>query len=255
MLTKRHKKYLSGLKQKKNRNATKEFLAEGLRLCEELVDSTYQVEEIFFSKNLCDNLRGQKLISKAKNKSIPVFEVATDILKSICTTKTPSSIVARAKQKEHIFNGKIEGKRFLVLDNVSNPGNIGTLIRTAEAFSWNAIFLLGDGIELYNPKVVRGTMGSLFRLPIFYTSIPTIMSCFEDMNVSYVVTSVNNGKIPSEIKISEKMVLFLGSEAHGVSDEVEKKAHYKIQIPTQHVESLNIAIAGGILLFLYKHND
>lgn len=249
MLTKTHEKYLKQLHQKKYRRLSREFLVEGVRICEELIASNYEVQQAYFSEELLKNSRGKKLLDQIQQKNIPMTTVSREKIAKLCTTTTPSPLIVRAKQKQHEL--ALVGEKFVVLENVSDPGNVGTIIRTAEAFGWDAVILIGESVELYNPKIVRSTMGSLFRQPVFYSSITDLMSCFEDTGVSYIVTSVDEGSPPKSIDIPYKRAVFLGSEAHGVSSDIEKKAHYKVQIPTKNVESLNIAVAGGILLYLY----
>ncbi|MEX2668080.1 TrmH family RNA methyltransferase [Candidatus Uabimicrobium amorphum] len=238
------------LHQKKYRRLSQEFLVEGIRICEELIASNYKVQQVYFNEELLKNSRGKKLLDNFQQKNVLATAISREKLAKLSTTTTPSPIIARAKQKRHeLALGTSE--KFVVLENVSDPGNVGTIIRTAEAFNWDAVILIGESVELYNPKIVRSTMGSLFRQPVFYSSIPNLLSCFEDMGVSYIVTSVDGGSDPKKIEVPTKRAVFLGSEAHGVSSNIEKKAHHKVQIPTQNVESLNIAIAGGILLYLY----
>ena len=251
MLTKTHEKYLKQLHQKKYRKLSGEFLVEGVRICEELVASDYEIEQAYFTDELLKNIRGKKLADSIQNKNIPVVNLTQTKMTRFCTTKTPSPVILRAKQKQHRLK-ELKGDKFVVLESASDPGNVGTIIRTAEAFSWSAVIFIGDSVELYNPKTVRSTMGSLFRQPVFYSSTAELMSFFEDMGVSYIVTSVDNGLKPEKIACPKKRAVFLGSEAHGISPEIEKKAHYKVQIPTQNVESLNIAVAGGILLYVYS---
>ncbi|WP_372366602.1 TrmH family RNA methyltransferase [Candidatus Uabimicrobium sp. HlEnr_7] len=238
------------LHQKKYRKISQEFLVEGIRICEEVITSNYKIEQAYFSDELLKNTRGKKLASKIIEEGIPTITLAQNKISKLCTTKTPSPIIIRAKQKKHALDS-LCGSKFVVLENVADPGNVGTIIRTAEAFNWDAVILIGESVEVYNPKTVRSTMGSLFRQSVFYSSTADVLSCFEDIGVSYIVTCVDNGLNPRSINVPCKRAVFLGSEAHGVSSIIEKRAHHKVKIPTQNVESLNIAIAGGILLYLY----
>ncbi len=254
MLSNNEIKYLIRLKQKKYRKEHREFIAEGLRLCEELLTSSMCIKKLFISSDFGAKERENLLIDKAQKRKIVVEEVKPSVMSRFCSTKTPPPIAAWAECRDHQLSKEfLNGRRFLVLDSLTDPGNVGTLLRTANAFGWDGAILVGQNVEIYNSKLLRASMGAIFHFPVCCSNLKTVLSLFRDINLPYLISLPDQGDLFPSSHYPHKLAFILGSEAHGVSNELYQDAHSVVKIPMEsHVESLNVAIAGGILLYLLR---
>jgi TrmH family RNA methyltransferase len=259
MLSKARLKELSGLKSKKGRIAQGKFLIEGLRLCEEAADSSWMVETVLFAPTFGEEAREKALLRKLQSRDIELVQVRNQDIEKLSETVTAQGIVCVVKAGHRSIEGiwkKIlkEGSGrglVLALDGVSDPGNAGTLIRTADTFGVTTVLLSSNMVELYNPKVIRSRMGSLFHLPVvdgvdLEKTIPEL----KKRKFRILSTHVDKGRDLKKLHLSEKVCLLLGSEAEGLSSELQRLSDEMIHIPTWgKAESLNVAVAGGILLY------
>lgn len=253
-LSKTKLSYFKELLQKKSRRTRQEFLVEGVRLCLEALRHPQNVNAIIYTERLNNHEQGNELISIAQNHNIPLYLTNEESLDKLTETCTPQSVVACVQQKKQISNDDFfQAERFLVLVDISDPGNIGTLLRTAEAFGWTHIVCIGETAEIYNPKIIRSSMGAIFRLSIIDSDIETCMNYFKKTQTECYFTMPHGGNIPIQQITSPKIALFLGSEAHGLPTDCIKNNIHQVKIPMNPVvESLNVAIAGGILLYLLR---
>lgn len=247
----------TNLHLKKYRQQQGLFLVEGLKIIEEALDSNWQIKEIFIEKNFLHKLAPEKL-AQLTERSEKVYLVTEDILKKISDVQTAQGIVATVysstQQLEEIFISK--PGLVLVLETIQDPGNLGTLIRTAVATGVQAIVLLDNCVDLYSPKVVRGSMGAIFRIPIITLEREAMVSKLKKMGYCLVVTSLQNAKNVYEISLPEKMALVLGNEAQGISDFCLQASDLKIVLPQiGKIESLNVAIAGSVLMYEYLRQN
>ncbi|MDH4223910.1 MAG: RNA methyltransferase, partial [candidate division Zixibacteria bacterium] len=154
------------LKSEKFRYREDRFLIEGTHLCEEALASSWEVDLLLFTSDFSQLLRGKKLIDGFGEKEVKLFRVKREELEKLSDTKTPQGVAGIVKKKKFYLNKLLQKKTslFLGLDNIRDPGNLGTIIRTADAAGADGVLLSRGCVELYNPKVVRSTMGSLFHL-------------------------------------------------------------------------------------------
>ncbi|NUM33589.1 MAG: RNA methyltransferase [Candidatus Brocadiae bacterium] len=258
ILSKARTKYFCELGQKKYRKERGEFLAEGIRVCYDLLNTSDYIHTLVFSPKLLSHSRGEELLAKALLKKIEIFQTSEETLEKMADTCQPQPVIACLSccipPIESAFFD--DGRRFLVLCDISDPGNVGTLLRTAEAFGWDKILCTGSTAELYNPKVLRASMGSAFRLRIVYSELSQVLSFLAQAKIPSLITMPREGCIPSQEKMPQRFALFLGSEAYGLPDSVVKEAAQILRLPmSPKVESLNVAIAGGIALFLLRDEN
>jgi|GEM_PF-530718 len=149
-------------------------------------------------------------------------------------------------------NKLIDGKRYLILDDLQDPGNIGTLIRTALAFSIDQVILSNNCVDLYNDKLLRSMQGANFHINCIYDDLKTVISTLKKNNVKIIGSALENGQDIKQIKISEKMAFIVGNEGNGMNKDILQECDYVGYIPINTIESLNVAIAGSIMMYHFK---
>ena len=239
-------KRAASLKMKKYRQKEGLFLLEGKRAVEEALASGWTIRALFFTR-LPEGWEQQ-----AENSSLPWYEVPLPVLQKITATEDPQSVAALVElRREDLAAFAPERGMVLVLDRIRDPGNLGTLIRTADALGAAGVVLLENTADLYNPKVDRSTMGSLFHLPVF-TGVKTgeLEEWCRQHGYALWATALEGAEDMTSLTWPEKTALVLGSEAEGISPEILATADQKVKIPMAgHAESLNVAVAGGIVMF------
>lgn len=252
MISKNRLKFYAALKQKKYRDKERRFLAEGVRLCEEALVSDFEIEELLYCPSQITTKRGQSLIEKYKRSQIPVAEIDPPSLKQISDTVHSQGILALVKRKTFEFNKLLEQNQKIVvaLENVSEPGNLGTIMRTASWFGMQAILLSRNSVDYTNPKVVRASMGAVFHLQIWdELDLPKNLKRLKDSGYALFVADSNASADYRTAELKEKNVLIFGNETTGISEEIKQLADDSLLIPRKGKgESLNIAVAAGILL-------
>jgi TrmH family RNA methyltransferase len=253
MFSKEKLKELTKLKTKKGRKTQGRFLIEGMRLCKEMASSNWEADSVFFTSSFQNSPAGKKLLQKFEKKNVKTIPVKSEVVKKISDTVTPQGIIAVVKIKEFSLNELwSEGSNIiLALDAIRDPGNVGTLIRTADAFGIDGVILSSDTVELYNPKVVRSTMGSIFHLPIFdEIDLERTIPQLKRWNFKIYGTDVKEGKDLDKLDYSGTICLLIGNEAEGLSKNLLELSDEIIRIPILgSAESLNASVAGGILLY------
>jgi len=251
-LSKNRIKYLTSLRQKKYRQREQKCLVEGSRLCEEAIKSDL-VETLFITQQFADSECGTRLIAKAQDRAIEMIEVLSADLNKFTNTVHSQGVCAlmRIPSPTPFPTNWRDPTVLLALDTISDPGNLGTIIRTADWFAADAI-LLGHGcVELYNPKVMRSTMGSAFHLPI-YEGIDLVqeLSRLKNQELRICAGDAHAGTPVGNFEWPSKMMLLIGSESRGINHQLQGFVDELVHIPKLGgAESLNAATATGILLF------
>jgi len=235
---------IRSLHQPKFRKSKKLFIAEGEKVVEELLKSKYTVKEIFATPDYLEE-------KKDRLSGILTHAVSIAELERLSILTTPNKVLAVVnipREKQFILN--LENDYCLALDGIRDPGNLGTILRTADWFGIRDIFCSEDTVDCFNPKVVQGAMGSLFGLNVAYGDLKSLSAGNE---IPFISTSLD-GKNIHEIQWPSKAVIIMGSEAHGIRSDLG--ATMKVKIPSFQssvAESLNVAVATGIILsFLRK---
>jgi RNA methyltransferase, TrmH family len=239
MLSKTKVKYIQTLGQKKFRQQEGLFIAEGPKLVKELLENKkVTITEVFA---LPDWVKENRQLSAAA----AWHEIEEADLEKISQLTTPNKVLAVVKQFDIPDKVVINGKIILALDDIRDPGNMGTIIRIADWFGIEQIVCSGDSAEMYNPKVVQSTMGSIARVHVFYKNLADWLN---QQKATIYTTSLNGKDIATMKKITDGIIV-IGNESKGVSDEIMELAAQKITIVKKgKAESLNAAVAAGIVL-------
>ena len=223
------------LLNRSERNKTKLFIAEGQRIVEDAVLSG-AVEYIFIS----DSYDGA-------DYKLPVYRVSGKMFSALSDTETSQGILAVCKMADSDL-ATIDGDTILVCDGVSDPGNLGTLIRTAECSGVSGVVLLKGTVDPYSPKVVRSTMGSIFRMPLYFAQLEDVS---EKLSKYALVAMVLDGSRDLyDIDFPKKTAVIVGNEAHGICKELADIAQIRALIPMcGNSESLNASVAGSVVMY------
>jgi TrmH family RNA methyltransferase len=248
----RNAKKILALQRRKHRDAENQFLIEGVRLCEEAVRSSAAIEQMVFCREtMADNSRLADLHSQAREQNIPIQETNRRAMLGMCDTETPQGVLGIVGMPTWDRPAAGASSRsVLLLDRIRDPGNLGLILRTAEAAGVDALFIARKSVELYNPKVVRASMGSIFRLPVFRDQdLDAVIPELQARGVTVYATHMD-GTSYETVQPSQPWALLLGNEAFGVDPALSASADTLISVPmAAPVESLNVAIATGILLY------
>lgn len=229
------------LQQKKYRDVTGKFLLEGFKSIEEAYLFGLKFDKVFVQKE-----KSGKYLFLGTD----FIETNEIVLKKISTTSTPPEAIAVAYQKENNYNNI--GNNVLLLENIKDLGNLGTIIRSSVAFGIDTIVLYGETVDLYNPKVVRSTVGNLWKINIVeMNSIEQLKKYFSDYNCYATLPKSDKSVFLSNEKFSSnKNLIMFGSEACGLSFDLKSFANNNLTIEMQkNVESLNLSVSVGIILY------
>lgn len=243
-LTKNEIKVLKSLQTKRQREESKLFVVEGEKMVGELFTQTkFEIKIIYFTEDYDVNLIPNTINSQ---------QITTKDLDRITGFKKANKVLAVVKQQQHNTIDYSENNLILVLDDVNDPGNLGTIIRTADWFGITQIIASKKTVELYNSKVIQSSMGAVYRMNYVVTELIQEIHNLTENNFQ-VSGAIIKGNNIYKTKLPTKTALIMGSESHGISEELLKLIDLEISIPNfGQTESLNVAMATGILLSEYK---
>lgn len=235
MLSKNELKYIQSLCQKKQRQEERLFLVEGAKLVEELLLTPYEVKHIYALPAWAE-----------KHSRLPNLTVITESeLERISNLQTPNQVLAVVAQPEQAAEPVLENRLTLVLDNIQDPGNLGTIIRIADWFGIQQIVASPDTVERYNPKVIQSTMGSFARVQVWYRPLLPFLQAVKLPVYGALLTGKS---LYEEIPLKEGLLL-IGNESKGIAPELLQFISHPITIPRiGGAESLNAAVAAGIIV-------
>ena len=238
MLSKSDISFIQSLQHKKFRREHGLFLVEGYKSVTEFANSAYQIEAVYHTAAIAPKML--KLSQKTNS-----LEISSAILEKISALKTPADVLATVKIPQWpVLNTTTLNKKFaIVLDGIQDPGNMGTIIRTADWFGIENIICSEDCVEVYNPKVVQATMGSLSRINVHYVNLPSVLSATK----LPVYGALLDGENIYSTNFGAEGLIVMGNEGNGLSDDVKQLVTKAITIPRAgNAESLNVAIATAI---------
>lgn len=237
------------LKQKKYRQQQGLFLAEGLRTVEEAVASK-TVVSIFYTA--IEDDRTRSVLEEAAAQQLKLYCVSDAVMKKIADTDTPQGIIAVCKMQNVTLDKLLsKGEMLLVLDRVGDPGNLGTMLRTADAAGIGGVVLLKGCVDIYAPKTVRSSMGSLFHVPVVSgIGEDNFIAEAKDAGYELLVTSLEGADNLYKADLGGRIAFVMGNEAGGVSANLLERADKRVFIPMAgRAESLNVAMAAGVVMF------
>jgi len=239
MLSKSQIGFIKSLHQKKYRKENGLFIVEGIKTLMEFFSSKYQIQSIFYLPQY------QSLLPKLPS-NIKLFEVNNVELEKISTLQAPQGILALLSipDNRETASADLKGGFSLVLDGIQDPGNMGTIIRTADWFGFKNIICSANTVEVFNPKTVQATMGSLARVSICYTNLPEYLKTVQ----LPVYAAMLDGESLFKVNWQEEGLVVLGNEGKGISEEVLQLVSRSITIPRiGAAESLNVSISAAII--------
>ena len=227
------------LKDRKGRRETGCFLVEGRKMVEEALSSSFPVEAV-----LVDEKRAGEFSLPGDT---PVYGLPEHVLAAVCDTKTPQGVAAVLRMQR----SPALGGRLVALDGVQDPGNVGTIIRTADAAGLEGVILSSQCADAFSPKVLRATMGSIFRMAIEVTDdLPARLTALRGSGFSILSSQLDGPPFYERAPVGDRYVLVIGSEGNGVTDEVKAVATHRVKLPMRGgAESLNAAVAAGIMMY------
>ena len=244
-------KHVKKLKEKKYRDQSQEFIIEGIKLVKEAIEEKANIKQII----ICDNCEGTGIIPKDLMYEIAKYNciyVTENILKTMSDVNAPQGIMAiigrNNKEKDIDYSQDI----IVALDDIQDPGNLGTILRTVDSIGLKQILVSKGTADCYNPKVVRSTMGAIFRIKIIECEdLEQTLKETQKNNFKLVVSSLQTNNSLYDINFDKKVII-IGNEANGVEPQIQKMADEKIKIPMLgKTESLNASVATGIILYEY----
>ncbi|WP_123054335.1 RNA methyltransferase [Clostridium sp. JN-1] len=235
------------LSEKKYRTKKNKFLIEGFRFVSEALSSNFDVPIIFLNEKVQYKWNDLKLQLKVCDYT-KVYLLTDKLFNYISNTDNPQGIAALVENRK--INVKNETGFYVLVDKVQDPGNMGTIIRTADAADALGVILTKGTVDIYNEKTLRATMGSIFHIPIIYDENLEKLSLLKKSGFKLIVSSLDADKSFYDLNLQGKVIIALGNEGSGVSSQILNLADTKVKIPMPgNAESLNVSTAGAIMMF------
>ena len=237
-------------KSAKHRRQSGQFLAEGVRVCMDALRSGAEVETLFVTDAAASKYAEafRELSARAHKTCL----LTPSLFALISDTQTPQGFlcVIKALDKSADFDTIENGGKFLALDNVQDPNNLGTILRSAEAFGVSGVLMSSDCCDVFNPKVVRGSMGAVFRLPIMETADLSAYFCAHPRLNTYAAVVDADAEKVTELGFCEPCAVIIGNEGNGIRQQTVAACRHRITIPMNgKAESLNASVAAAILIW------
>ncbi|MBI5022197.1 MAG: RNA methyltransferase [Ignavibacteriales bacterium] len=246
-------KSYSKLTQRKYRQNDRKFLVEGVHLVEEVLNSDWEVEAIIInSKGFVKEVG--KFGTWEVGNAVPMYECSEKDFKKLSDTVTSQGIVAVVKMEEfpakNLWNQLPRRSVIVAMDEITDPGNAGTILRTCDWFGVDAALVGNNSVDLFNPKVLRATMGAVFHFPILTDiNLDSMLSQSKEHKFKIITTVLDSGNVLNRFSFPDRSIIVLGNEARGVSESIKNLSDELITIPKYgKAESLNVAISCGIIL-------
>jgi len=251
-------KEIKSLKEKKYRDKKGLYFIEGVRFIEEALKEKLAISKVLISDRLTEVKGGSNIINKLENEDIcSVYKITNKLYMEITDTENPQGILAVLNKRSVSIESVYDNKNFfVVLDSIQDPGNMGTIIRTADAVGATAVIVSKGCVDIYNPKVLRSTMGSMFHIPICYCeNLLQMLETLKDKGIRLCAAHLNGSKSHFELEYKNNIAIIIGNEANGISDGVAAVSDELVKIPMEgRSESLNASVAASLLMYEVLRN-
>lgn len=244
-------KLAKSLLKGKFRNKEKKYLAEGLRTIELALQYNASIDCVFVNEDFSKEETNKKIL-ESLDRSNTCFILSNDLFDKISRTENTQGIIAVINMSKLSIDDfdREKHKKIIILDRVQDPGNLGTIIRTADAAGFDMIIMTKGCVDVYNPKVVRSAMGSMFYMDIVSSDDEDILKILKENKVEIISSYLNTDNYFNEIKYSDRSALVVGNEANGISDFWIDNSDILVKIPMiGKAESLNVAISAALLMY------
>jgi TrmH family RNA methyltransferase len=228
------------------------FFIEGKNLVEAALESGASLREVCFEEGFTSRSGGQRLLERLYSKRIPLFEVTDRLMKKLSDTGTPQGVAAVVSYTEPTLEELTLGRLPLiaVLDRLQDPGNVGVLIRTADACGADAVILLPGTCDAFMPKVLRSTAGSIFHLPVIRAETEEFLSWASKKKITLVGTAAEASSTVFDAALDKPAAMVFGNESQGLSPGIREAANFLVRIPIfGKAESLNVSAAAAVCLY------
>ncbi|MCL2332922.1 MAG: RNA methyltransferase [Actinomycetia bacterium] len=224
---------------RKGRRQSGSYLIEGFHVLEEALRAGITPIETFAASEATEKLP----------PGVTAFTPVTEaVLKSLSDTQTPQGVVAVLAMDADTAD--VSGSKYLVLENIQDPGNVGTMVRTADAAGFDGVFTIGETADIYSPKVMRAMQGSQFHLPVVCTDTDELLAALKTAGLPVLVSTLSADSVPCQAVSAQRFALVMGNESRGVTEDLLRAADARVRIDMPgRAESLNVAVAAGILMF------
>lgn len=249
-------KYTRSLLKAKNRNSEKKYLIEGFRILSLALEHNKELDYIFINEDFEGKSEHRDLIDAFEKKGIDIYKTTNKNFKDLVDTENTQGIIGVKGFEENKIEDILDKTDFVVvLDRVQDPGNMGTIIRTADAAGVGAILVLKGSVDIYNPKVIRSTMGSIFSMNIVQVEEAKAIENLKQKEFSIASSYLDTTNQYDKADYGSKVALVIGNEANGICDSIISNSDILVKIPMYgSAESLNAAISSAILMYEIKKN-
>ena len=245
MISKNQIKYIKDLSRKSVRNQERKFIVEGEKLVKELIQGQIEIDQLYALATWID-----------ENPQVKASEVTEKELSRISQLKSPNKVLAVVPMFEDEINDDVENGLVLFLDRINDPGNLGTIIRMADWFNIQKVVCTEGSVDVYNAKVIQSSMGSAFRVPVFYTEAIPYLEKYRTMFPENIILGAEMDGVPlAETELPANGLLIMGSESHGIDEGIQDYLTQSVTIPRMgFAESLNVAVATSIILWEWRRS-
>ncbi|MBS5786747.1 MAG: RNA methyltransferase [Clostridioides difficile] len=247
-------KYTRSLLKAKNRNKESKFIVEGFRILSLALESGTKIDYIFINDDFENKEEHKKLLEEFESWDVDIYKTSNKNFNELVDTENTQGIIGVKSFKFKSLKESLTDQKFIVvLDRVQDPGNMGTIIRTADAAGVDAVVILKGSVDIYNPKVIRSTMGSIYSMNIINSEEKEIVDVLNQKKFNIVSSYLDTDNYYDKTDYGSKVALVIGNEANGVSDYLVSKSDTLVKIPMYgSAESLNAAISSAILMYEIK---
>ncbi len=249
-LTNEKVKLIKSLYHRKYRRDLNLFVAEGVRICKEALENNWEIKYLLFNKESKDNLAIYDLVNQTTSLGADTIAVSSQILSKLSHKDNPQNVLGVFIQKWHRLPNSVDNKRIVALENVRDPGNLGTILRTMDGMGASDCILLNECTDPFSYEAVRASMGAVFNINIIASNLEGFLEWKSYKNINLIGTSLKKAFHYTRANWKTPFVLAMGNEQNGLSDKLINNCDQLIKIPMLgKSDSLNLAVSAGIALY------